>query len=119
MNTFPISKSPKPPYDIEPEDNVIRSKSEDGATIARPRYTHIRNKFTLVWDSTNSDYTAISNFYKDNCSVPFNLVFSTYGGNTVEDAGITFNTIVRFNEPPKCKYIGIGAWEITCSFMEA
>ena len=118
MNTFPITKSPKPPYDIAPEDNVIRSKSEDGATIARPRYTKIRNKYTLQWDCSNSEYTAVTTFYTNNCSIPFTLTFHTFSGNTEEDVGIEFSVTVTFSEPPKYKYVGIGAWEITCTFME-
>lgn len=118
MEQFPITKSPKPPFNITPEDNIIRSKSEDGAEIARPRYTTIRNRVELTWDATNGDFNALKAFYTTNASVPFTLVFSTVDGNTAEDAGVTFNLIVRFAEPPKYKYVGIGAWEITCNFME-
>ena len=118
MNTFPITKQPKPPFNITPEDNVIRSKSEDGYEIARPRYTSIRNKYEITWDATNGDFSALRTFYAENCSAPFSLNFSTIDGNTAEDAGVIFSSTVRFAEPPKYKYQGIGAWEITCTFRE-
>ena len=117
MNTFPISKSPKPPYDIAPIDDVIKSKAEDGSVIARPRFSRVRYNFTLEWDSTNSEYTSVVSFYENNRSIPFMLNFNTYGGSTVADAGISFSLVARFAEPPKYKYVGIGAWEITCSFV--
>jgi hypothetical protein len=118
MEQFPITKSPKPPFNITPEDNIIRSKSEDGAEIARPRYTTIRHKIELTWDATNGEFNALKTFYSANASVPFTLAFSTANGNTEADAGIDFNLVVRFTEPPKFKYEGIGAWEITCTFRE-
>lgn len=118
LNVFPITKEPKPPYDITPEDNMIRSKSEDGYEIVRPRYTRVRNIIKLTWECGNGDYNAVKAFYDANASIPFNLSFMTTSGNTAEDAGISFSFTVRFSETPKYKYTGIGAWEITCSFRE-
>lgn len=116
---FPLTKKPKTPYQIEYEDNLIRSTTEDGYEITRPRYTKQRKRIVLKWDIVNSEYTTINNFYTTSTlfgSLPFNLTFST--SDSTPNSAITFSSTVRFASPPKMTYAGIGVWELECSFRE-
>ena len=118
---FPLNnKSPKPPYNISQEDNVIKSNTEAGYELVRPRFTKVRRTFELKWDIVNSEYQLIDSFFNTEAkygSVPFNLQFKTMGAKT-GDSGISFNVDVRFSEKPKFIYQGMGVWEISCSFRE-
>ena len=79
---FPLTKSPKPPYDITSEDNIIKSVTEDGYELVRPRYTKVRRVIKLKWDITNTEYLTLDTFYNTtvkNGAIPVNLVFKNIG----------------------------------------
>lgn len=117
---FPLTKSPKPPYDITSEDNIIKSVTVDGYELVRPRYTKVRRVIKLKWDITNTEYLTLDTFYNTtvkNGAIPFNLVFKTIGAGS-EDSGINFSFDVRFAERPKFSYVGIGVWEAEFVFRE-
>jgi hypothetical protein len=117
---FPITKSPKPPFEISHIDNTIKSTTEDGYQLVRPRFTKIRKTIKLKWDIINQEYLTLESFYTTTTvggAVPFNLVFKTIGGST-EDSGIQFDLDVRFAEKPKFTYLGMGVWEVECNFTE-
>ena len=117
---FPLTKSPKPPYDITHEDNIIRSVTEDGYELVRPRYTKARKIIKLKWDIVNTEYQTLDTFYNTtvkNGAIPFNLVFKTIGAGA-EDSGINFSFDVRLAEKPKFTYLGMGVWEAEFLFRE-
>ena len=118
---FPLNnKSPKPPYDITQEDNLIKSNTEDGYELARPRFTKSRKIIKLKWDIINSEYYTMEAFFLTNTkngAVPFNLQFRTTGVDR-NDEGILFSLDVRFSDKPKFTYTGMGVWELECSFRE-
>lgn len=118
---FPLNgKSPKPPYNLSQEENVIKSNTEDGYELVRPRFTKARRTAELKWDVVNADYLAVDNFFNTQAkhgAVPFNLSFKTLGAGN-GDLGINFSLDVRFAEKPKFVYQGMGVWEVSCSFRE-
>ena len=111
---FPITYEPNPPWAWEAEDNTLRSPNEDGFVATRPRYTRARDSLTdVTWNLSGTDAETVQNFYKVttyNGSLPFTLTLTT--------PFLTISKEVYFSKPPTHKYIGIGAFETTCSFME-
>ena len=117
---FPITKSPKPPFEVSHMDNTIKSNTEDGYQLVRPRFTKIIKTVKLKWDIINQEYLTLESFYTTTTvggAIPFNLSFKTIGGSS-EDSGIQFNLDVRFAEKPKFTYLGIGVWEAEFLFVE-
>ena len=118
---FILNREPK---SVEPgyEKNTIESPVEDGYVISRPRYTRVRRTYTVKWDGVNSDYANIDNFYRittSGGSLPFFITLNFAKTDNLEaNAQISTNVQVRFTEPPKITYQGMGVWEIRCSFME-
>lgn len=111
---FPITKEPKPPYDIEQESNLIKSPTESGYELSRPRFTKARDLVTLNWDLVNTETVTLERFYKNSTksgSLPFSLTVTTPFFSRQWDA-------IRFSSPPKMKYNGLGTWSVTCSFRE-
>ena len=119
---FPITSSPKPPFKIEPEDNIIRSKMEDGMQLTRPRSSKARKKIELKWDLNNAEYLLLDNFYDNETgcgSLPFNLTINFMASdNGWGNAAFSITKQVNFSEPPEYSYVGMGAWEVTCKFLE-
>lgn len=117
---FPITKSPKPPFEISHLENTIKSTTEDGYQLVRPRFTKIRKTVKLKWDIINQEYLTLENFFTTSTvggAIPFNLVFKTIGVDR-NDSGVQFNLGVRFAEKPKFTYLGLGVWEVECIFNE-
>lgn len=112
--SFPITSQPNPPWTWEAEDNTLRSTNEDGFVIARPRYTRARDSLTdVTWNLSGTEADIVQNFYKNttaNGSLSFNLTLIT--------PFLTLSKKVYFTKPPTHRYVGIGAFETTCSFME-
>lgn len=119
---FPITYLPKPPFSVEYEDNIIRSKMEDGYIHTRPRSTRARKKFKIQWDGRNGDYSAVDHFYNTTTqqgSLPFNINFETLSAGTLtQEAKIVFFAEVIFASPPRFQYEGMGVWTIDCDFWE-
>lgn len=65
MAAFPtLSKVPAYPLGEESEDAVIRSSSEAGYQITRPRFTKVRRKFEVKYeDCTQTDKNSLDTFY--------------------------------------------------------
>ena len=119
---FPITYLPKPPVNIDYEDNVIRSKMEDGYVHTRPRSTKARRKYSMKWDGRNKEYKDVDYFYRVttvNGSKSFNLNFkATATDSSPKNAEVVFFAEVIFTSPPKFSYEGMGVWTISCEFVE-
>ena len=115
MLYFPVLKTPRPPYDIQWDDNVIRSKTESGHVISRKKYTKNRTVYKFKWEYfTTDEYLLLEEFYNNTTasgSLEFTFLF-------VIQNQIQRNLIVMFIGPPKCTYVGMGLWEIECNFRE-
>lgn len=66
MYTFPtLSVYPTYPFDEEQEDVTLKSKSEDGILLTRPKYTKTRNTYNVNYDYlTKEDKHKIESFVK-------------------------------------------------------
>lgn len=119
---FPITRLPVTPYGVNPEKNIIESKTEDGIILSRPQYTSGRTIYNFKWEYiTTADHDNLDAFWNGDCaygSMPF--TFSYYIENAdLYGTGIvrTKKTInVRFTEPPKYTYVGGGLWTLECNF---
>lgn len=112
---FPITAPPVPPYDLEKEDNVLRSPTDGGYTITRSRFTRARTMpMTFKWQYLRGDeYLVLMDFVENvtnNGSLPFNF--------TLVAGSITRNYVVRFQKPPKTSYVGMDLWEVDIIFEE-
>ncbi|WP_276691273.1 hypothetical protein [Acidaminococcus massiliensis] len=55
MTTFPDLPNPDYPLKMNPEDNTITSKFEDGSTQVRRKMTKSRRTFTLTWNEMKTE----------------------------------------------------------------
>lgn len=115
MLVFPDIQPPIVPWDEQREDNVLRSKTEDGYEITRPRYTKVRTTLgPLTWQYlTDAEYQTLMDFY-DNTTAGGSLPFQF----SVSTRTRTITKTVRFTEPPKATYVGIDWWQVQCTFRE-
>ncbi len=115
MLVFPVIRPPIVEWSGEDEDNVLRSKTEDGYEITRLRYSRIRETLgPFTWQFlTDQEYQALMNFYRSitaGGSLPFQFSVSTRSRMITK--------IVRFSEPPKYSYVGFDRWQVQCTFRE-
>lgn len=116
MLYFPITKEPKPPYEINWEENLIRSTTESGHVISRRKFTKQRTTYRFKWEYlTNTEYEALKTFYVDTTSS--GSIEFTYSLN-IDRGAIQGDIFVQFISPPKVSYIGMGLWEVECTFRE-
>jgi hypothetical protein len=96
-------------------DPAMRTETDSGWVLSRPRYTRLPRK-TFVTGFTGisqADYTAFGNFYD-----------SKFGGSSVftwtdPTSGVTYN--VRFKGGYQAKYVGMGLtflWDVTNITLE-
>lgn len=112
---FPITQPPTPPYAVGLEDTVLRSPTDGGYAMTRRKYTRARTTtLDFNWQYLSDDnYLILMTFYETtlaNGSLPFNFTLIT--------ATISRVYIVKFKNPPKTTYVGMGLWEITLNFEE-
>lgn len=110
---FPYFSSPKPSIKIVTEDNLLRSPTEAGYVLLRPRYSKVRKTYEFKWDFNESEVFEFVEFYDvitNNGSLAFWIDIN------IDKARI--NKKVYFAKIPDIVYNGIGAWEISCSFTE-
>ena len=110
---FPYFSSPKPSIKIIAEDNLLRSPTEAGYVLLRPRYSRVRKTYEIKWDFNKDEVFEFVEFY-DN---------TTDSGSSAFWIDITIDTTrinkkVYFAKVPDVVYNGIGAWEVSCSFTE-
>lgn len=112
---FPAGISaPKPPIKITPEDIVLKSPTESGFTILRPRFTRARRTFEVNWDLRGEELQTFWTFYSttlSNGTSPFYITL-TMGSIVFTDLYVYFAVI------PLVSYEGIDTWTIECVFME-
>lgn len=64
MEAWPNIAHPSLPFQEEPTDPTIRTKTEGGYTQTRPRCTRITRAWQLVWPAmTNDHFSALRSFY--------------------------------------------------------
>lgn len=110
---FPYFSSPKPPIKIITEDNLLRSPTEAGYVLLRPRYTRARKTYEMKWEFGEDEAFDFLNFY-DNTSNMGSLSFWI----DINIGATRINKKVTFAKVPDVVYNGIGTWEISCSFVE-
>lgn len=95
MADFPtLSIPPIFPIEIEREDNVIRSQSEAGYELTRPRWTRIRKTFTVKYQLLTPADKALLDTFIDTTTC------GAYLFNWTNPADSTVYS-VRFAVPPK------------------
>ena len=111
--TLSIGQVPKY-FGIEYEDNATKSKTEGGYVLSRPKFSRRprRTVTTGFEEITQADFDAWESFYRAHGTYKiFTYVLPTTGEEV----------LVRFAEPPKPKYVGIGGihrWNIPNIKME-
>lgn len=76
---FPVEISnPDYPLGINPEDNVIRSETENGPVKTRPKFTKVRSSFTVTWknlpEAEKQILEQFINVTSKGGAVPFNWI---------------------------------------------
>lgn len=115
MENWPITQLPLINFNHSKEDNVIRSKPEDGPVLTRSRFSKAREQFdSFTWQLKQSDKEIVETFYNDTLasgSLPFDFIHPRIRNG----AAIS----VRFSKPPVYTYYGgRGFWSVQCSFDE-
>ena len=107
MNYPTLVRIPSYPIEVSIEDAVLRSDTDSGHVITRPKFTKSRRSFTINYeDAPLSDMTTLEDFYFDDCgngSAVFNW--------TRPDTGQVF--VVGFKEPMKSSNVAHGFYNIT------
>lgn len=111
---FPtLSLKPALPLDFEREDAVLRSESDGGYEMTRPRFTRNRMVFTLQYeDLPMAECLSLDSFYVDDCangSVIFNWVHP----------GTGVSHKVRFKQPPKFSQTSYGYCNVQIILRQA
>lgn len=111
---FPIDKCPIPPWDASREDVLLRSPQEAGYIISRPRFPEARREFVFNWEYLTDDENKIlDNFYmQDTVKGSKSFIFN------IKSVYINESYKVQFTSPPKCQYVGMGLWRVTCNMRE-
>ena len=111
---FPELSSFKTPVKISSEDIMLRSPTDAGYVLTRPRFTRARKTYEFSWDLNDDEIFNFMNFYDRDVnygSSSFWIDF--YLNNTTR-----INCKVLFASPPDVTYSGIGTWGLTCKFTE-
>lgn len=110
---FPELTSFKTPVTISPEDIMLKSPTEAGYIITRPRFTKARKDYQFSWDLNEEEIFTFLNFYDTDCfygTKPFWIDFYLNEHR--------INAYVMFASVPEIVYNGIGTWEVKCKFKE-
>lgn len=114
MILWPIEQLPIIGFNHSKEDNVLRSKPEDGPVITRKRYTKAREKLpSFTWQLSQEDKEKIEYFH-DIRLASGSLIF--YFSHPRIRNGAIF--AVRFSEPPTYTNYSKNFWSVVCSFEE-
>ena len=105
--------SPSYPLAVELEDNVLRSKSENGYVITRLKYTRQRKTWPVIrWGSmSREDWLALLRFYQEDAAFG-SLIFEW---TDPSDDEVYF---VRFAEPPKSELIVQNRYQVEIRLEE-
>ena len=105
--------SPSSPLAVELEDNVLRSKSENGYVITRLKYTRQRKTWPVIrWGSmSREDWLALLRFYQEDTAFG-SLIFEW---TDPSDDEVYF---VRFAEPPKSELIVQNRYQVEIRLEE-
>ena len=111
---FPtISKKPIMPLDFTREDSVLRSETDGGYVMTRPRFTRSRAIITVGYESLpDAEAYAIDDFYVIDCA---------NGSAIFQWTHPTRNTVynVRFKEPVKISHTSYGYCDVQFTLEQA
>jgi hypothetical protein len=124
MADFPIvslaTKEDSAKYGFEQEDNAVKPQMEGGYVLSRPRFTRRprRTWKTGFTDITNADKLLLEAFYNAKGT---HMSFTYLVPVPDTEGGSKETVTVRFKEPLKFTYAGIGAtahWNVEVSLEE-
>lgn len=116
MLVFPITRRPIANWNDDREDNVLRSETDAGYRITRPRFSRpiVPAWGPFTWQHlTDAEYQALMEFY-DNDTGSGSAMFEF----TAYTRSREITRTVRFASPPKANYIGYNKWLVQCTFEE-
>lgn len=65
LPVFPVIQQPSYPFSNQWENPALTSKMENGIVVSRPKFTRMRETFTLKWSVLPAaDYYALRTFWK-------------------------------------------------------
>lgn len=105
--------SPSYPLAVELEDNVLRSKSENGYVITRLKYTRQRKTWPVIrWSSmSREDWLSLLRFYQEDTA--FGSLIFEWTDPSDDEA-----YFVRFAEPPKSELIVQNRYQVEIRLEE-
>ena len=112
MTTFPDLPNPDYPLEMNPEDNTITSKFEDGSTQVRRKMTKSRRTFTLTWNEMKTDkFKILDNWVRN---------IARFGCETFKwtNAGTGEQITARISGYKDPQLIKVNYWNVTLEITE-
>lgn len=115
--SFPNISRPSYPLTIEPENNSLVSKFEDGTVQSRPKFTRSRRTFTVKWNGLpNNEYIILDRFIRE--TVKYSAETFLWVNPASYSAPELETLEVRINNVGKAEMTTLDKWNVELTLQE-